>query len=150
MPTLLCSAGTTSTSPAYSSGDVMGDSFLIQFPGVPFNDAVRINSVALYWTSLSTIVAHELHLFASSISEAADNAAHALSDADAAKFRAWVNIPTTSMFNATNNVYAGVSNLNLIVPTTGGALYGLVIIRGNASVSTTTDLTVRFDYSYPH
>jgi hypothetical protein len=133
------SAGLTTATTAYVAGDQVGTQFTIA-------NAARISGgsgtlIGLELTSAADIIgAYDLVLTRASITLASDNAAYAISDADALNVIGVVQMYT--VYDITNNRVAQAWNLAIPYDCSGGtSLYGGLVNRaGHTFFGATTDL----------
>jgi hypothetical protein len=120
--------GVTTATTAYTAGDQVGVVFTIANAARVSGGGGVITGVTLIDQS-DIIGAYDLVLFDSSVTLAADNAAFAISDADALKIVAIVQL--AGAFDITNNRIAQAYNLAVPYLCSGGtSLFGALITRG--------------------
>lgn len=122
------SGGLTTSATAYAAGDQVGNQFTIAGAARASGGAGYITGVQLI-SAADTIAAMDLIITDSSITLAADNAAYAISDADALKIVALVQL--TGAFDIGNNRICQAFGLRIPYVCSGGtSLYGGLITRG--------------------
>jgi hypothetical protein len=146
---------TISSSPAYTSGDVLGTL-------MSFTSAARVSGFGGIITGVQVLdktqaqrAAMTLLLSGTSFTAAADNAAFAPSDADSALIQAqieilsthyntaWAGTPLNSIATVPHNDAASSPNI-MRIPYVCSAttLYGLLVVRGTPTYTSTSDIIV--------
>lgn len=133
------SGGLTIATTAYTAGDQVGTQFTIANAARISGGTGRIRSVVLI-SAADIIGAFDVVFTNASITLAADNAAYAISDADALKIVGLV--PLAGAYDIGNNRIAQAFNLNIPYNCSGGtSLYaGLITRVGHTFFAATTDL----------
>lgn len=143
---LVSSTVVMSVAGAYSTGDYMGTSTTPQY----FSDAVKtqsktgvIKSLVISDKITTANVAMELWIFNSTFVAPTDNAAWAISDAEALNVQAIIPVFTTGWYASSNNqiYFDGTLAIPVKVSTSGNLYYALVA-RGTTPAFTTGDLTI--------
>lgn len=135
----VASAGLTTASTAYIAGDQVGAQFTIAGCSRASGGTGRIRSVSLI-SAADIIGAYDVVITRASISLAADNAAYAISDADALNVVALVQL--AGAFDLGANRIAQAFNLDIPYDCSGGtSLYaGLITRVGHTFFAAETDL----------
>lgn len=136
------SAGLTTSATAYTAGDQVGSQFTITGAARATGGGGYITGVTLM-DEADIIGAYDIVIFDSSVSLASDNAAFAVSDADAAKFVYLINL--AAAYDIGNNRIAQASNLRIPYVCSGGtSLYGGLICRaGHTFFALVTNLRLK-------
>lgn len=142
-PLAVASAGLTTATTAYTSGDVLGSQLQFRW-GDGFGPAYGELCNAFVIDKAAVIGTVELWLFSTAVTPAADNAAVSFSDADLQSLITVVNL-NTSFATALNKV-------SMMDPTysepsiwcsAAGIMYGTLVTRsGHTFFGAATDLTV--------
>lgn len=137
--TSVASGGLTTATTAYSAGDQVGTQFTITGASRANGGFGYITGVHLIDAS-NIIGAYDVVFFRASVTPASDNAAFAISDADALELTAYVQL--TGAFNMTNNRVAMAQNIRIPYETgSGTSLYALLTTRsGHTFFGATTAL----------
>ena len=133
------SAGLTIATTAYSAADQVGTLFTIAGAANFTGGTGYITGLQLI-SAADTIGAYDVAIFDSSVTLASDNAAFAISDADALKLVGMVQL--TGAFDIGNNRVCQAFNLAIPYACNGGtALYaGLITRSGHTFFAAVTDL----------
>lgn len=142
---IVSSTVTMSNAGAYATGDYMGTSATPQAftDTVTFNGGTGIIKSIFISDKIATAnVAMELWLFSSTFVAPTDNAAWAISDAEALTFLGRIDIATTGWAASSNNqcYYDGTQSM-VIKPAVKSLFYALVA-RGTTPAFTSGDLTI--------
>jgi len=129
---------------AYSDGDVVGG--LLTFAIDPIYSGVRLNRVVVIDESAQEAV-FRLHLYESQPSTIADDAAFALSDADALLWRGSVALTGYTSFTVSS--VANVADIDdVYLPDDSGNLYGYLELNGSTpTYAADDDLTIVLYFS---
>jgi hypothetical protein len=131
------SAGLTTAVTAYTDGDVLGELLTI---ALPVENGARFKIVGANLLDDGDVLDDvDLFLFNASVTPAANNAAHALSDADAAACVAVVRWATADVYDHTNCKQMFKSDIDIYADTTDGNLYGVLVTRSGNAVFTAVD-----------
>jgi hypothetical protein len=126
---------------AYASGDVIGG--MLTFPNV-FRDVgagAMLHSLTISDASVQS-ASLELWLFNGTVAPAADNAAHSITDAEAATCVAIV--PTGTYYASALNSVSVKASIGLsMVGAAATSLYGILVSRGAPTYAGTADLSIR-------
>lgn len=133
------SGGLTTSVASYTAGDQVGTQFTIANAARASGGTGRIKSVVLI-SAADITGSFDVVFTNASITLASDNAAYAISDADANKIVALV--PLVGAYDIGNNRIAQALNLNIPYDCSGGtSLYaGLITRAGHTFFGATTDL----------
>lgn len=142
---LLCvevaSGGLTTASTAYTAGDQVGTQFTVANAARTSGGTGTITGVSLI-DAADIIGAYDVVFFNASVSLASDNAAAAVSDADALKC---IGIVPLAAYDIGNNRIAQSFNLALTYTCVGSTslFAGLITRSGHTFFAATTDLQLR-------
>lgn len=141
---------TLSASPDYSTGDLMGTSYLTFTGAVPTNTGTGVLTSVTITDKSGQVGNCDLALFtkAPTATTYTDNSAFAPDNADLSNVCAVVNLGTSNGFTFSAN---GVKHIaSLAVPVRGlsasngpsGTLYGVLVSRGTINIASASDLTI--------
>lgn len=141
---ILTSTVTMSVAGAYSTGDYMGTSTSPQF----FQDATKVSNTGIIKSVFisdkitTTNVAMELWIFSTTFVAPTDNAAWAISDAEALTVQGIIPIFTSGWYASNNNQIYFDGTLSIPIKTVNKNLYYALVARGTTPAFTSGDLTI--------
>ena len=138
----------TITADAYAQGDVMGTLTKLADILGESSGSIHIRTVNVVDKS-QTKDAFDIHLFAASVTTAADNAAHSVSDGDMlTSYVGKVAVAAADFADTAANSYATKTPDLLVRGQSGEDLYMLLVCTdaGGCDYASTTDLAFRFTY----
>ncbi len=139
----LTSTPTLSVAGAYATGDYIGPSTApSSFANVArdSNGRAKLRSLTIVDKTTAAAVALELWLFSATLTVPTDNAAWAISDADALLCQGVIEIPTTRWYASSNNKVFSRDDLNLVVQPAATTLYYALVSRGSTPTWASGDL----------
>lgn len=145
------STPTLSVAGAYATGDYIGPTTSpASFTSVvrDSNAPARIRSLTIIdKTVAAAVVAMELHIFSATFTAPTDNAAWAISDADALLCQAVIEIPTTKWYASSNNRVFSSGDLNYVVQPAATTLFYALVARGSTPTWASGDLVLSLGVS---
>lgn len=138
----------TITAAAYAQGDVMGALTKLEAILPESSGAIHLRTVNVVDKS-QTKDAFDVHLFSTSVTVAADNAAHSVSDAEMlASFVGKVAVAAADFADTAANSYATKTPDLLVRGQSGKDLWLLLVCTdaGGCDYASTTDLSFRLTY----
>jgi hypothetical protein len=135
-------AGLTTATTLYTDGDVLGTnpmSWNLGFDKGIIGSAVLVNATV-------NMQAVDLYLFDRSVTSAANNAAHAISDADRLFAMGVIQFPTCALAQDTNGQTSCVDSLGIFFDCNASTtIYGILVTRFTHTVhfGAATDISVR-------
>ena len=126
-PGVVVSATPTLDTSAYAAGDCLHSAVIAFANAVGTNLTGYIEKMVIV-DALGQSAACELWLFSASVTPAAANAAHAISDADA--LLCIGVIPSGTYYASSNNSVSVAKGVNLAIKTAATTLYGILVTRG--------------------
>lgn len=143
--TYVSSTPTLSVAGAYVTGDYVGPTTT----PASFANAVRtsggkarIQSLVISDKLTTAAVALELWVFSATFVAPTDNAAWAISDAEAITCLGVIPIPTTKWYASSNNKVYSDDTLNLVIKPAATTLFYALVARGSTPTWTDGDLTL--------
>jgi len=133
---------TISTTPAYTSGDVLGGLQTISNAARISGGSGTVSSILVLDKTQAQRAAIDIMFFDRSVTVASDNAAVAMSDADMAFCLGILSIgPYNTAFPGTPlNSISTLLNVGLRFVLNGTDLYAVAVVRGTPTYTSTTDL----------
>jgi hypothetical protein len=135
-------AGLTTATTLYTDGDVLGTnpmSWNLGFDKGIIGSAVLINATV-------NLGAVDLFLYDRTVTSAANNAAHAISDADRLFSLGMIQFPAASIGGDTNGQIASVDSLGIFYDVNASTtIFGILVTRSTHTVhfGAATDITIR-------
>lgn len=146
VPIKVSSAGLTTATTSYTSGDVLGSQMQFRV-GDGFGDAQGCVTELVVIDKAGVIGNVELWLFSSAVTPAADNAAVSFSDAHMQDLVAILPCSTAYVNAANKTVMMVPTEERPVFTAAGGILYGSLVTRsGHTFFGAVTDLTVIMHY----
>jgi hypothetical protein len=129
----------TITAGAYASGDTVGG--LLTFANAAITASCTLVGAVLVDKNAAVKAFLELQLFRTTFTPAADNDAHAITDAEALTYVGSVNF--VNYTGSANNAFCSVPAPGIpIVLSTGTSVFGILVARDTPTYTGTADLTV--------
>lgn len=124
----------------YTAGDAEGG--LMTFAGATGARKTGMIATLIIVDKDEEATQTDIACFSATFTATADNAAWAISDADAANLVALISVPAASFVDIGDAKVAVISNVNQVIRTAGTSLFCQMATRGTPTFTATTDIQV--------